>query len=108
VLAGGLAELGGGGGGVEHVVVDLEREAHVAAIAAQRFAARRRGPRGEPAHHAGGRNERAGLARVHVRELRRREAASLGLAIERLAADHAPRAGGAVQLERDRAAPVGV
>src|SRR3989440_12176579 len=61
-----------------------------------------------PAHHAGGRNERAGLARVHVRELLRREAASLGLEIERLAADHAPRAGGAVQLESDRAAPVGV
>src|SRR2546421_9158879 len=44
-----------------------------------------------PAHHAGGRDERAGLAGVHVRELRRREAASLGLEIERLAADHAPR-----------------
>src|SRR2546430_10233381 len=89
-------------------VVDLEREAHVRAVAPQRFAARRGRARGEPTDDTGGGDERAGLAPVHVRELRHREAPSLGLEIERLAADHAPGSGGAVQLEGDGAPPVGV
>src|SRR2546430_10151357 len=41
-------------------VVDLEREAHVRAVAPQRFAARRGRARGEPTDDTGGGDERAG------------------------------------------------
>src|SRR5258708_1743178 len=43
ILAGGLAQLGRGCGSVPHVVVDLEREADVGAVAAQRRGHRRPG-----------------------------------------------------------------
>src|SRR2546422_27103 len=64
VFAGRLAELRGRAGGVKHVVVDLEGEPHIRAVAAQRLARGRGRPRREPADDAGGRDQGAGLAAV--------------------------------------------
>src|SRR6266852_2334558 len=91
VLAGRLAQLGGGRGGVQHVVVDLEREADVRAVAAQRLARCGRSPGREAADHRRRGDESARLASVHVRELAHGEAPPLGLQVERLPANHAAR-----------------
>src|SRR6266851_1641395 len=105
VLAGRLAQLGGGRGGVQHVVVDLEGEADVRAVAAQRLARCGRSPGREAADHRRRGDESARLAPVHVRELAHGEAPPLGLQVERLPANHAARPRRAEQLEGDRPPP---
>src|SRR2546422_4214772 len=66
VLAGRLPELDGACRGVEDVVADLEGEPQVGAVAAQRGARGRYRPSGESPDHAGGGDQRAGLAAVDL------------------------------------------
>src|SRR4029077_14845476 len=101
VLSGGFPQLIGRGGGVEHVVVDLEGEAHVGAVATQRLAGPQRRARREAADDTRGGDQGAGLATMYVLELLRWQAsaASLRLEIQGLAADHPPRPRRPKQLE---------
>src|SRR5712692_5102904 len=71
VLAGRLAQLGGGRGGVQHVVVDLEREADVRAVAAQRLAPCGRSPGCEAAEDRRRVRAAARLRRVRRPRLRK-------------------------------------
>src|SRR5260370_7058237 len=90
ILASRLAQLGRGRGSVQHVVVDLEREAAVGAVAAQRLAHRRRGPSREAADDARRGNEGPGLAPVYVLELANAQAPPPPLPVHSLPPAPAP------------------
>jgi hypothetical protein len=62
-------------------------------------------PRREPADHTRRGDQGAGLATVHLGELRHRQRLGLGFEIQCLAADHPARPRGAEQLQRDLPSP---
>ncbi len=94
ILAGGLAQGFGAGGLVQHVVLDLEGQADVAAVGFQGLFRFRHGVRGGGGHLQRGQDQRAGLARVQRLQLRQRDPPAFRVDVHRLTADHAERARG--------------
>src|SRR2546422_552386 len=88
VLASRLPELIGGGRRIEHIVRDLKSEANCFSVRAQPSRVFWRAICTQSPDDAGGGDQRAGLAAMHLLERGHRQRLRFGLEIERLAADH--------------------
>lgn len=109
VLTGGLAERRGVGGGVEDVVDDLERQAEVAARAAEGGEVARVRAADETAQHEGGRDHRGGFVEMNELQLvGGRVGFFLREEVFHLAADQAAAAGGIGEFADERVGEDGV